>query len=625
MKAQLLAYNGQYQEAAKAFSRAGQPERAIELFADLRDWEQAKIYAGGTDKVDTRDLVRRQAEWAEEVKDWRGAADMFNTSGEHERAVRIIGENQYEGWDEQLIGIVRNLPNSDKTALSLAAEYLANGQSDAFAREAFEKLQDYTKLMALYIKRQDWEAAVKLSENHAGKFDQSIFLPYAEWLTLRDRYEEALTVYRKAGRPDRSHHIMKQLTYNAVVERRFKDAAYVFEGAAAATPTCCYARPRDFYRTALTHTSPISRYYYWLLAQESLHVADMSKEPITADQVKEQAAYLLKADVCYVYQNIEDFFLPFTSLQPEVLFQSARFLLNALGTSDAPHGVSRVKILCTLAKMAKQLGAFKLAQTVYHQLQHLKLPEAWQEQVDIDTLTIQAKSTFSDSQELLPICYRCGTSNPLLNPFTSAFSHGDVCTNCGHPFVRSFVTLDILPLVEFVPADTDASGKDLTDEVAVQLLRMAPDASGKPRKGKGRNWSEGTSGGANVMTLDDDGDGGGAMGGMGGGGGGGGEDVFQKAVQQTLDRQQGASSYRPVLCDEDTLSQMRREEVFVIHSTHKGIRSRFYKNVLEGVPVALSQPAQRFFHEEELEAAILKDGKCPYSRAAVAGADYGSL
>lgn len=31
---------------------------------------------------------------------------------------------------------------------------------------------------------------------------------------------------------------------------------------------------------------------------------------------------------------------------------------------------------------------------------------------------------------------------------------GDVCTNCGHPFIRSFLNFEILPLVEFVPDDT---------------------------------------------------------------------------------------------------------------------------------------------------------------------------
>ena len=37
-------------------------------------------------------------------------------------------------------------------------------------------------------------------------------------------------------------------------------------------------------------------------------------------------------------------------------------------------------------------------------------------------------------QDLLPMCYRCSTTNPLLN------TQGNVCLNCRQPFVFSFAT-----------------------------------------------------------------------------------------------------------------------------------------------------------------------------------------
>lgn len=37
-------------------------------------------------------------------------------------------------------------------------------------------------------------------------------------------------------------------------------------------------------------------------------------------------------------------------------------------------------------------------------------------------------------QELLPMCYRCSTTNPLLN------NGGNCCVNCRQPFVHSFVS-----------------------------------------------------------------------------------------------------------------------------------------------------------------------------------------
>ena len=50
-------------------------------------------------------------------------------------------------------------------------------------------------------------------------------MPYADWLVRSDRFDEALEAYRQADRPDQALHLLQQLTQNAVVENRFKDAA----------------------------------------------------------------------------------------------------------------------------------------------------------------------------------------------------------------------------------------------------------------------------------------------------------------------------------------------------------------------------------------------------------------
>ena len=78
------------------------------------------------------------------------------------------------------------------------------------------------------------------------------------------------------------------------------------------------------------------------------------------------------------------------------------------------------------------------------------------------------------------------------------FTKGDVCTNCGHPFVRSFINFDILPLVEFVPEPS------ISDEEAIELIRQPP-SERKLRGGPGAGRGDGP--GAKR------GDGGGRMGG----------------------------------------------------------------------------------------------------------------
>ena len=101
--------------------------------------------------------------------------------------------------------------------------------------------------------------------------------------------------------------MVQELTFNAVVESRFKDASY----------------------------------YYWLLASETLRVA--AKKDNLQRVMATYTEQLHRADLYYAYAHVEDFFLPYTPLRPEVLFQCARFLINGLGGREAPHGISRAK------------------------------------------------------------------------------------------------------------------------------------------------------------------------------------------------------------------------------------------------------------------------------------------
>jgi hypothetical protein len=47
-------------------------------------------------------------------------------------------------------------------------------------------------------------------------------------------------------------------------------------------------------------------------------------------------------------------------------------------------------------------------------LQTLVLPPSVQSEVDVQSILVRSKP-FSDAEDLLPVCYRCSTTNPLLN------------------------------------------------------------------------------------------------------------------------------------------------------------------------------------------------------------------
>lgn len=154
------------------------------------------------------------------------------------------------------------------------------------------------------------------------------------------------------------------------------------------------------------------------------------------------------------------------------------------------------------------LGCFKLARHAYDRLSKLQITPRKVDEVEVDMLLVQAKPV-RDAPDHLPVCYRCSSTSPLLNPFTNKLTRGDVCTNCGHPFVRSFINFDILPLVEFAPEPS------ISDEEASDLIRQPPTTQfmsskgssklSKKKGGGGGGWRETKDGEANTLTFDDGG------------------------------------------------------------------------------------------------------------------------
>lgn len=90
------------------------------------------------------------------------------------------------------------------------------------------------------------------------------------------------------------------------------------------------------------------------------------------------------------------------------------------------------------------------------------------------TLKVRAKP-FSDKEGFAIICNRCMNSNALIN------ITGDLCTSCGHPFIRNYIGFDTLPLVEFVPR------ADIPHKKVLEFLKMdPPEENFMPKKKQSR-------------------------------------------------------------------------------------------------------------------------------------------
>ncbi|KAK3103245.1 hypothetical protein FSP39_017787 [Pinctada imbricata] len=543
----VYSYQGKFQEAAKLYKKASVEQKAMNMFTDLRMFEHAKEYIGSGDPLDKKMLITKQADWAKSSNEPKAAAEMYISAGEYCKAIDIIGEN---GWADMMIDVARKLDKADREALSRAAMHLTKMEQYPFAAEVYSKMGDMKSLIHLHVEAKHWEDAFTLVEKHP-EYKEDVYVPYAQWLAENDKFDDAQEAFHKAGLQGEAVKVLEQLTHNAVIESRFNDAGY----------------------------------YFWKLSMQCLDIA--KDEPEKRDEMLAKFQdFQRKADMYYAYHSIQRYTdEPFTSHLPEALFNIARYLLHMM-QHGIPHGISKVGTLYALAKQSKNLGAYKLARYAYEKLQSLRVPARFQEAVDLGSVMIRSKP-FQDSEELLPMCYRCSTTNPLLN------NNGNFCINCSQPFVHSFVSFEVLPLVEFV---LDSS---LTDEEAVQILDLSIP---KPKKGERGNWQESRVGQAQTLRLGDDPE------------EADDEDDPFNTKMMTFDH--GDTEFRPVKVSRQHLQTMSRSDVYIL-KWPKPLRYQFFRSLLPDVTITQCPKCNKLFHTDDFELQYLQKGHCPFCRSSL--------
>ncbi|KAM9227602.1 intraflagellar transport protein 122 homolog isoform 3-T3 [Leptosomus discolor] len=539
--ADVYAYQGKFHEAAKLYKKSGHENLALEMYSDLRMFDYAKDFLGSGDPKDTKMLIKKQADWAKNINEPKAAVEMYLSAGEHMKAIEISGDR---GWVDMLIEIARKLDKAEREPLSKCAFYFKKLDNPGYAAETYMKVGDLKALVHLHVETHRWEEAFALSEKHP-EFKDDVYVPYAQWLAENDRFEEAQKAFHKAGRQSEAVRVLEQLTHNAVVESRFNDAAY----------------------------------YYWMLSMQCLDMAQENEQQKT-EMLQKFHHFQRLAEVYHVYHSIQRYTEePFSFHLPETLFNISRFLLHSL-TKETPLGISKVNTLFALAKQSKALGAYKLARHAYDKLQGLQIPARFQKSIELGSLTIRSKP-FHDSEELVPLCYRCSTSNPLLNNL------GNVCINCRQPFVFSASSYEVLHLVEFYLED------GITDEEAVALIDLEA-----PRSNKRENkWQEMMSDHAQSLRLDDNTD----------------------AVEDTdpftakLSFEQGGSEFIPVVVNRAVLQSMSRRDV-LIKRWPKPLRWQYYRSLLPDASITMCPSCFQMFHTEDYELLVLQHNCCPFCR-----------
>ncbi|GJQ71136.1 hypothetical protein Trydic_g1040 [Trypoxylus dichotomus] len=533
MIADIYAYKGKFKEAARLYQKANCEHKALTMYTDLRMFDLAQDFLGSGDNSN---LVKQKADWARNINEHKAAVDMYLSIGDTQSAIDIMAERS---WVDQLVDLGRRLDKSDRQSLLSIAEHLKRLRQSSAAAELYKRLGDSAAVLTLHVEAREWSQAFNLVQSQP-QYKALVYVPYAHWLAENDKFVQAQKAFHKAGKPDEAFGVLQQLTENAVSERRFQDAGY----------------------------------YYWILSRQCLELAQESPENVNELLEKYYRNERL-ASIYYAYHSVHKYLEePFTSFMPEALFNISRFLMTET-TVDRPKGISAFAVLYCLAKQAMKLGANKLAKQLFDRIQSLRVPSKFQEQVEVSTIASRARP-FSDPEELLPMCYRCSTYNPLL-------TMSNKCIHCGQHFVHSYVSFEILPLVEFTLE------KGISDTEAVRLIE-APPQEISPYEG----WSQEITETQQTLMLDE-----------------GSQDPFTKKL---INFEAGDTNFMPVILNRATLLSLDSTSVLIC-KWNPPLRFQYFRNLLPDLQVTMCYSCFKVFHVDDFELQVLQKGYCPFCKA----------
>ncbi|KEG14974.1 putative WD40 protein [Trypanosoma grayi] len=568
----ILAFQGKYQEAARYFVKAGHENRAIDMFCDLKMWPEAKKVC--SNELHLKELIRQQARWAEDSQNYVEAASLYQACGDPAKAIQMMC---FAGQVEKLLEMCRELPKSEVALITECANYFKKNGATQYALDAYEKVGDIRSLIALHVEVEEWRKAFSLLDRYP-QYIRDVYIPWANWLADGGHFEEALEAYRLAKWPKEAVRMMESLAANSVICRKYRDVAF----------------------------------YYIHLAREYgvLEDGQQLTEAQWASRIKLSAECVRRANIYYAYHFIYSHVtqpFPYNEL---ALLNLSRYVVSMISSSDVPLNVGKGEVLYTFARIAKQLDMTRTARVAFERLQSVVLPVKIMEQVDIDSLQIRSK-VYTDKEELLDVCYRCGQTVPQL---TIA---GDRCPSCAHPFVRSFVQFESLPLVEF------SLSNDLSDAEAERIILAGAGRKsgeqGEDKTDKGNDtWKSET--GADVMTFPGEEDNidvmiDHQMAALGRGPAKG-TDPFQAQLPYVRRPGRTSGEYHPFIVNAETLRRMRRDELFIVKAGFGTlpVQNKYYRLVNRSVGIILCPGCQHFFKDDHYEYECMKGNGCPLCR-----------
>ncbi|CAH4038818.1 unnamed protein product [Pieris brassicae] len=518
----VLAYRGRYAEAARSYQSLARVEKVLDMYVDLRMFGKAQEFVSEGESLTA--LTRRRAEWARRVNEPRAAAEMYLAAGDVRNAVAILAES---GKRDMLIELARKMDKGSSESLRYLAEALVTTEEYATAADVYQRLGDYRRVAQLVVTAGEWPRAFELAREHP-ECKEDVYIPYAHQMVQENKFIEAQRAYYMAGETQTAIRVLNVLVRNAAMEERFSDAGFLHYSLAAQTLEIADDRDRSTLLHQYTHNDRLARMYH---AYDNVHRC--------------------------VHE-------PFSLSQPDALLNAARYVL-ALIDGDPPPGISMFCLYLCMAKQAKVLNANLLARKMLDKILRLQIPQKFQESVELLMLKSGGLVGASESpeEEVAPLCWRCRRHTPMFA------TH---CPRCNHTMAYSLATHEVLPLVQFVPAEgiTNEEAMDLIDRMllpeekcddGVEILKINPEIDSS--------------------------------------------DPF-------LDKTDEDDDSGVVVCCRKALLQLNPSAVVILQKN--GLSPVFYRNMLPELPVTSCDYCQNLYYMEDFEIQLINKGHCGFCR-----------
>lgn len=89
-----------------------------------------------------------------------------------------------------MLDLGRRLDKTNRSALTIIADYLKRSNDSAGSAEIYRRIGDFAAVLSLHIEAKEWDQAFHLVEDQP-HLKSLVYIPYARWLAENDKFVQA--------------------------------------------------------------------------------------------------------------------------------------------------------------------------------------------------------------------------------------------------------------------------------------------------------------------------------------------------------------------------------------------------------------------------------------------------